>query len=192
MSSMYVKSRIISPFVEHRDRLAGQDAARELEQRHVRAAPRSVHGEEAQAGDRNRRRGARTCAPSARSPFSSPRRARPDDRRCRARRTAASCSRRRPSSTTRTRDARRRVAAAFEDVQEAGDVAVDVRVRVGRASSARPPARPDGRRAAAVRARTAPPSRRGRAMSTPDERETLGLRAAARAAPASATDRSSR
>src|SRR6266487_5566799 len=39
-------------FVENRDRLAGQDAAHELEQGHVRTPPGPVHGEEAKAGDR--------------------------------------------------------------------------------------------------------------------------------------------
>src|SRR3546814_2200230 len=38
--------------VEHVDRLAGQDLAREQEQRHVRPAPGPVDGEEAQAGGR--------------------------------------------------------------------------------------------------------------------------------------------
>ena len=36
--------------VEHLDRAAGQHRAREQQRRHVRAAPRAVHGEEAQAG----------------------------------------------------------------------------------------------------------------------------------------------
>ena len=39
--------------VEHADRLAVQDRAGEQEQGHVRAAPRAVHGEEAQAGGRD-------------------------------------------------------------------------------------------------------------------------------------------
>ena len=34
--------------VEHVDRLAGEDVARKDEQRHVRAAPGSIDGEEAQ------------------------------------------------------------------------------------------------------------------------------------------------
>ena len=38
--------------VEDLDRLAGQDAAREPEERHVGAAPRAVHGEETEPGAR--------------------------------------------------------------------------------------------------------------------------------------------
>src|SRR5438270_12117958 len=119
-----------APFVVDGNRFAGQDAARETEESHVRPAPRSVHGEESQAG-----------------------RGDAEEMRIRVRHQLVRFFRGRVQrdgmidvvvlgeGLLRIRavhGARRRVdemldgvmAASLEDVQEAGDVALGVRVRV--------------------------------------------------------------
>ena len=68
------------------------------------------------------------------------------------------------------------VAAAFEHVDEADQVGIDIGVRIDRANTARRPAPRDGRRWETVLARTAPPSPARSARSSLTKRKRWNLR----------------